>query len=69
MALLNQIPESRLPDGIKFSADQVVADSIPVIAEAADSSSTQDGSQAVNPNQDNQSLQVLHEPLKGSFLG
>ncbi|KAI3709237.1 hypothetical protein L2E82_38996 [Cichorium intybus] len=56
--------ESRLPDGIKFSADQVVADSIPVIAEAADSSSTQDGSQAVNPNQDNQSLQVLHEPLK-----
>ncbi|KAI3765178.1 hypothetical protein L2E82_15205 [Cichorium intybus] len=81
MALLNQIPVSRLPDGIKFSADQVVADSIPVIAEATDSDktrqlkpdvvekidifdslkplslSTQDGSQAVNPNHDNQSLQ------------
>ncbi|KAI3510200.1 hypothetical protein L1887_25731 [Cichorium endivia] len=79
---------SRLPDGIKFSADQVVADSIPVTAEAADSDKTRqlkpdavekieiseslkplslltkDGTQAVNDNQDNQSLQVLHEPLK-----
>ncbi|KAI3765640.1 hypothetical protein L2E82_15680 [Cichorium intybus] len=85
--------ESRLPDGIKFSADQVVADSIPVITEAADSDktrqlkpdvvekidiseslkplslSTQDGSQAINPNQDNQSLQVLHEPLKVTASG
>ncbi|KAI3518369.1 hypothetical protein L1887_07022 [Cichorium endivia] len=81
LLLLAVDAESRLPDGIKFSADQVVADSIPVIAEAADSDktrqlkpdvvekidiseslkplslSTQDGSQAVNPNQDNQSLQ------------